>query len=443
MNKKLKHEFEYIRFLLKWLLISITAGITSSIILKSFRFLFTQLRILILMTNIPYPIITILGALIVGSTIYRIAPFSSGEGIPSYIKGLRKEKGYLSFKATFFKYWAALFTLSTFGNGGIVGPICRVNAGVMSYLGKTFAAMGFKKKDLPISAICGFSAALGSIFFSPIGAGIFSVEILQKNKIDYKNLFPAILASSTAVFVSRFFGWQPIFQIETKASYLDLGLIGWLVILSIILGFMGMTYTSFYSKITSLFNRANKEKLFFKVVIGSSVAALAWFVNPEIMGLSESFFKSLAESNFNSFYGSLSQNFPLVGVLLIVFIIKLMANSITVGSGMSAGFTGPSILLGMIMALVFIKILNITPLSANYFSFLAAGFAGMLAANMNVPIAAAVMTIEIFGLHYSFPAGLSAIIAFQVNRENTVYDLTFKGIINKSKDDSSNSELTQ
>jgi len=33
-----------------------------------------------------------------------------------------------------------------------------------------------------------------------------------------------------------------------------------------------------------------------------------------------------------------------------------------------------------------------------------------------------VITTESFGLQYSFPAGLAAIVGFQVNRHRTIYD---------------------
>ncbi|MBN1760659.1 MAG: hypothetical protein JW863_20185 [Chitinispirillaceae bacterium] len=45
-----------------------------------------------------------------------------------------------------------------------------------------------------------------------------------------------------------------------------------------------------------------------------------------------------------------------------------------------------------------------------------------LSGSMNIPLAAAVMTIELFGLQYSFPAGFSAVIGFQVMRHKTIYD---------------------
>ena len=101
---------------------------------------------------------------------------------------------------------------------------------------------------------------------------------------------------------------------------------------------------------------------------------------------------------------------------------KIICNCIIVGSGMNAGFTGPAVISGMLLGAAAANFLNIEYLSPTYYAFLTAGFSGMLASSMNVPLASAVMATEIFGLQYSFPAGLSAIIGFQVMRHYTIYD---------------------
>jgi CIC family chloride channel protein len=110
-----------------------------------------------------------------------------------------------------------------------------------------------------------------------------------------------------------------------------------------------------------------------------------------------------------------------------MFFAKMLLNCVTVGSGMSAGFTGPAVLLGMLLAFAAAAVLRIPFGSSDFFALLAAGFSGILAAAMNVPLAAAVMTIEIFGLSYSIPAGLAAIIGFQINRYQTLYDYAVAG----------------
>jgi H+/Cl- antiporter ClcA len=48
--------------------------------------------------------------------------------------------------------------------------------------------------------------------------------------------------------------------------------------------------------------------------------------------------------------------------------------------------------------------------------------AGILASSMNIPIASAVMGVEIFGPQYSLPVTIAANIGFQINRHQTIYD---------------------
>ena len=140
------------------------------------------------------------------------------------------------------------------------------------------------------------------------------------------------------------------------------------------------------------------------------------------MGTSRSIIEALFREDTELLYGNLPQAIPFFLILLILLIVKSLGNCITVGSGMSAGFTGPAAIIGMLAGASWAHVFGLTPASANYISFIAAGFSGLLASTMNIPIAAAVLTIESFGLQYSFPAGIAAIIAFQVNKHDTIYD---------------------
>ena len=114
-------------------------------------------------------------------------------------------------------------------------------------------------------------------------------------------------------------------------------------------------------------------------------------------------------------------------IFILMLFCKMACNCITVGCGMSAGFTGPAAIAGMLMGAAMASFVGISNASATYHAFIAAGFAGLLASVMNIPLAAAVMTTEIFGLQYSFPAAIAAIVGFQVTRAKTIYDYALAG----------------
>ena len=71
----------------------------------------------------------------------------------------------LLFSVTFFKYWAALATLSTFDNGGVVGSLGCVSACIMSFIENNLVVCRLQSK----------------LFFILLSMEVFfTVEIIQK-----------------------------------------------------------------------------------------------------------------------------------------------------------------------------------------------------------------------------------------------------------------------
>ena len=420
-----------IRLLLFWFMSAVIAGAVGTLIVYIFTTLYTLITSVILNNlDLPVYIYPITGAIIVGSIIYRIEPKSMGEGLPSYLTSLNEKNGQLSFRETFFKFWAALLTLSTFGNGGFIGPVGRVSAGVMSSIGRLFSGRLMKRSYIHLYTVCGLSAAIGALLNSPIGAGIFAVEIIKRADMKYRYLFPAILSSGSSVYFARLIGLKPIISFTSIHTSFNINITGWLLLVSVAAGITGYGYIKMYETISRVLHRDHNHRnriIVLKVIIGSLIAGvIAALINIDIPGTSGGLFEAVFTFDSRTLYGSLPGTLPLFLVIFILLISKALANCFTVGSGLSAGFTAPAMLIGLLIGLIFISIAGITPGTPEYFAFLAAGFAGMLSSTMNIPIAAAVITLELFGFAYSLPAGMASIIGFQVNRSNTLYDFAVK-----------------
>ncbi|MGL1890924.1 MAG: chloride channel protein [Spirochaetaceae bacterium] len=425
MQRKLNSEtLNSYLYLIKWVAISLISGIVGVATLQTFTILSNIITTNISNVNIHIIVWPISGAIITGLLIYRFEIGAAGEGVPSYIKGVKDDGGYLSFRVSFFKFFAALFTLSTYGNGGIVGPLGRVSAGISNQILGLIKPLTkrINQDDIRIAAVCGMSAIMGAIFHSSIGAGVFAVEIIQRKSINYRDLFPSILASSTAVYISKLLGFESFYGIETVNTFMEFDKTGWLIIFIIVVGFMGGLYNQIYGKITHIIRRG-EGNILPKLILGSLVAfIISYAVNPNLIGTSKPIFTALYTGDITVITGRLTSLDNVGFSILIIIIAKILSNCITVGSGMSAGFTGPSALTGMLLGVAATTFLDIEIGSATYFAFMAAGFSGMLSSSMNVPLAAAILSIEIFGLQYSFPAAVSAIIGFQIMRGSTIYD---------------------
>ena len=88
---------------------------------------------------------------------------------------------------------------------------------------------------------------------------------------------------------------------------------------------------------------------------------------------------------------------------------------------MSAGFTGPLILIGMTLGALMSLAAGVDPTSAAYYGYMACGMAGLLSATLNIPLAAIALTITIFGTSYILPAVTGSTIAFILFRGRAVY----------------------
>ncbi|NBF41706.1 MAG: hypothetical protein GVY14_14955 [Spirochaetes bacterium] len=414
--------------LLKWILIGIVAALSGVAVVGSFLFLVMGLHRLLRDTGLPLPLFALAGALITGTLIYRIDPRCAGEGIPSYVHGHRTYGGRLDLSETVGKYLASLATLGTFGNGGIVGPVGRVTAGVMSALGQRLRGTWFTKEDLATATTAGLAAAVAVVFRSPVGAGVFAVEIMQKNEMRYRQLFPAIIASAIGAHLAVLFDITPLmrpplYTLPAPATAVHPELLLPVLLIAVLTGVTGRAYSGFYGLVARFSRRDETTGVITKVLTGTVIAAgVTWLINPEIMGTSEYIIADLTSGGSASLYGNLPPSVPIVVVLLILAALKLMANSITVGSGLSGGFTGPAAIIGMLLGRVAADLMGIAEGSLEYHAMIAAGFTGMLASTLNIPIAAAIIGIEIFGIQHGVATGLTAVLAFQLNRRQTIYD---------------------
>lgn len=428
MKKLFKNYFNAsFRFFLTWLVLAVFAGALSSFVAFSFINLLEKTSVFITNLNIPpyfIWIIPALSALVTGGVIYRLNLDTAGEGLPSYIHAMKHNEGIMNRGVTFFKYLAALVTLSGFGSGGIVGPVGRVNAGLMSFLTEklTKSKVILSQTHIRFAAACGLAATVGVVFHSSIGAGIFAVEVVEKQKMNYKELFPAIISSSTAVFISKMIGFNGFYRFEVPDQFMDFTMIGWLALFVFITGIFGAFYNKIYKHISRLFEK-KRGFIWRKTLIGCLVAYfIAVAINIDLLGTGQNMVHYIVSGNILAFLQNMTFQAPLALIFFILFLGKIMGNSLVVGSGMSAGFTSPAVIAGMLLALAAVSVLKISIGSPTYYAFLAAGFSGMLACTLNVPIAAAIMALELFGIHYSFPVGLAVVIGFHANRYHTLHD---------------------
>jgi len=378
----------------------------------------------ILSSSIPVPLWTIAGALLSGFVFYRFSPTASGDGIPSYINGVLDRNGAYSFRETTAKLLAALTALSTLSGGGMLGPAGRVSAGLNSQIAKLLTKLNIISDNRRIAAICGMSAAVGAIFHSPVGGGIFAVEVLQRANMRYTDLFPAILSSSVAVYVYNFFPLANPLKFDVPDGIFSSSIMLPILLTSLAAAYVGRFYTVYFDYVSSLFRKGNRQKIILKLFLGALIASsVMFFFSPALAGNMKGFIEAIVKGRVYPVL-SVFNSIPLIVLYILFIVVVATSSTVSIASGISVGLTSPSILIGLLTGAVSAMILGYNPSDPVYYFLLVAGFTGLLSSTINVPIGAAVIAIESFGASYGFCAGISSIIGFQVNRHHTLYDYT-------------------
>ncbi len=414
-------------YLLKWSCFAITASTFGIATIYSFRYLLIKLIELIHYSGIPFYLCPVFGALVCGLIIYRKCPDSAGEGTPAYMQAVNIEKGNLSLKASVNKYFASLFTLGSGGSGGIIGPMVRVNSGIMSSIGNLYMKIGFTEDDRRIIAICGASSICAAAFQSPLGAGFLAVEILKRANMCYLDLFPSIITSGICITLIRYLNLPAIFPfhifIVDDGFVLSKNMI-WIITLGILTGCFSILHVKFYGLMRKLMKRDSLSII--NMLIGSFiVSCIAYLVHQDLLSVSFSYIEDLSSGKGVWPFARIFEGRSLFVVFLLLAVLKGVTNSITVGSGLSGGFIGPSVIMGLFLGAAMAQLLGVQANSGVFYMFLVAGMSGVLSGSLNAPIAAALIGTEIFGLDYAVPATISSIVSFQIARSSYLYDVQY------------------
>ncbi len=421
------------KFLIRWAIQAIVAGVGGAVLVRSFEMLLTFLPVYRAQPLLHPVADAVMAALVTGFFLYWFAPGAAGEGIPAYLDAIRDRDGSLSFKDTVIKYPAALLALGFWGSGGMVGPVGRVTAGVSQsatlQLQKLFPRL-FADHDVEnihyyaptTAAIAGMAAAVAAIFGAPIAGAVFAVEVIQRDQLRYHQLFPAILSSSVAVFLMEIMGWSAPFRVVVTAYAPEALVIVPVVLVGIFSGFVGRAYTALYRFMSDRFRRRHHAGRVPRLVIGMvGAAVVGLLVHPTVFGTSSRLSMLLSIGDMETLaVGWLPAGGAVL--LLVLLLAKMVTNCVTVASGMSAGFTGPAALTGMFVGATVALLLGYEAGGHTYTTLVAAGFAGTLASMMNIPLAASILAMEVFAPTFGVPAGIAAILGFQIARYSTIYD---------------------
>jgi CIC family chloride channel protein len=412
-------------FSIRLILIPVITGVAGAAIVALFMFCLTYL-----IDAVPRlaprfsPVTPVIGALLVGSLILRFFPGAGGEGTPAYLATVNRGDGRLNLRHTLLKFPATVLTLGLYCSGGIVGPLLRMAAGAGgSMVGWILHRRSTLDRDhIHTAAICGVSGAISAIFHSPLGGGIFAAEVLRRDSMKYSDLIPSILTGGVAFVTSGYLlGQQPVFSVDAPAAAMKGSAVVWLIPATVLAGAVGMFFIFFFENTAKVMRRINAGQPG-KALIGGAFCAVIWLLGAEwALNVSMKLYDHITSGTLTELISSPVLQRHTSAVLVIAILAKVCTTSLTVGSGLSGGFTGPLVILGAASGALVSQIAGFHPPSPEYYGLLACGTAAILSAAMNIPVAAIIITADVFGIGFTLPAVIGGIVAFSIYKRKTIY----------------------
>jgi chloride channel protein, CIC family len=357
-------------------------------------------------SNIPQTLLIILvpgiGCGIAGYLVRRFAPDASYDGTSALVDTFHNKRAKMKISTAITKGVASIITLASGGSGGKEGPVAQVGAGFGAYLSDK---LGLSVKERRILFLSGCAGGLGAIFRAPLGAAITAVEVLYKEDFESEAIMPCVIASVTSYSTFMLtFGSHTIFNLGEVESFEGFFHIPSYILLALSCSLIGAFYVKFY-QFTKDFFSALKIPIFIKPVIGGMLTGVLALIMPYALGDGWGAIQEVMDGNLT------------LGFIALAVIIKIIATSLTIGSGGSAGIFGPSLFIGAMTGGCLGSFLHMqfpgNPMIPSITAFVMVGMAAFFAGVANAPIASIIMVCEITGT-YNLLAPLLLTSAFSM-----------------------------
>ncbi len=355
-----------------------------------------------------------------------VPPFIK-RAVPSLLYSLLRQKGLLSYKLIYHPIVLAPLTVGFGGSVGLLGPAITSGSAISSNMSRL---LHIDKKTRTLLIACATSAAIASMFKSPIAAIVFAVEVFSLD-LTFASLLPLLIASISSVLTSYFFLGDELlfdFAVTDKFTIRDTA---FYIILGLGTGIASIYFTKIYFAVYAFFDRFKTK--FSKLLVGGfAIGAMLYFI-PPLYGEGLSFTKDLFDGNYlhalgSTLFDNYLDNIWVVIVLLIGFtIFKAIAMTTTFAAGGVGGVIVPTMVMGSALGNVVAKIINNIGLGhqVSESNFTLVGMAGLIAGVIHAPLTAIFLIAEITGGYILFlPLMITVAISYMITKnymEHTIY----------------------
>jgi CIC family chloride channel protein len=359
--------------------------------------------------SLPWRLLTpALGGLVAGAVLYWGLRLLGKQGSTNLLEVVVAGDGRLPFRSGIVRAVSSLISIGTGASIGREGGITQLSATAASKWGQLARWQPYR---LRLLVACGAAAGIAGAYNAPITGAVFAAHIVLGNFS--MNLFaPLLCAAVVSSMLSRsFFGIHPWYEVP-NFDFTSIAQLPWFVILGFFAGALGAGFLRLLQISKEMFQRI--PLLYVRMAVGGLLVGTITLRYPEVWG------------NGHEATTQIIQHPIGFDVLFGIFLAKLVATVITVGSGAVGGVITPTLFLGAALGSLLgmaLQHVGWSPVPTDIFAL--AGMGSVFAATTRSPLLAIVMVLEISQNYSLMPAlMLGTAISTLVSRSlhaNSVY----------------------
>ncbi|MCA9973281.1 MAG: chloride channel protein [Anaerolineales bacterium] len=363
---------------------------------------------------------------------------------PSFEQALTGQEGVdvrwqlPTFSLALRKFLATLITLGSGGSGGLEASVTLIGESVaagmfkpraigrqaaerVGLIGRIWRWWAASNPDnLQTAQLSGIAAAVSVLLGAPFAAAFFATEIMYRYRPVVQKLLYALLSALVAFFLTDIFTDGHPVPFELPVRYVppsDLRYFGVLLLVAFVISILSRVFRSLRAWFDRQFHR-RPQNVWLRHLVGAGLTGLIALLVHELtrsLGLTDHGLELVLGPGETvvdmAFAGELT-----IAVALIALAAKMVATLATITSGGSAGLLIPTLFFGTMTASVFANLFGYEPMM-----IIIPAMTASLVSIANVPLAAILFVVEVFGSAYMLPSLLMLVVASIFAHEATIY----------------------
>jgi CIC family chloride channel protein len=362
-----------------------------------------------------------LGGLVAGLIIEYWSKDAKGAGVPLVMEAVAFKQARLSAKKAVAKCFAAAACIGTGMSLGRVGPMVVISSTVGSEIGQRTGKTVDETRTL---VGCGAASAITAAFNAPLGGVLFAIELILA-ELRTRSFIPIVVAVVIATIVGReltgdlaAFDNIPKYPLGSPTEY------PLYIVLGLVTGLAAAGFIKLLNWVETNIEKIDIIPVFIRTCLGGLCVGLIALSFPHILGNGFGVTSDLISLDYDeggnmvlgsSFPVNLDMASGITSLLIFVIsimLLKIIATSVSIGSGGSGGIFTPSLFIGAALGAALGLVLNDMGMVDHPGAFALVGMAAFVASTTRATLTAIILLFEMTATYeIILPLMLSCVVA--------------------------------